>query len=236
MSKALIIAQKEIGAYFKSPIAYIVLVVAVSVFNVFFFLIIDQNKEATLREMFQVMEFMFVFILPLLTMKAFAEENSLGTAEFLMTTPTTNTAIVLGKYLGCLAFYSLLLGITLVYYAIIEIYGNPDRWATFLGYGGVWLEGALFISIGILTSSWTKNQVVAAISAYMIIFALYFSLALTQYCQGMLEAVLRYAGTWSHSENLFTGILSSADIIYYLSGIAFTLLLTRLSIENRLWR
>jgi len=105
LSKALTITKKEMAAYFKSPIAYIILIVTVSVFNMFFFIIIDTNREATLRDVFKIMEFLFVFIVPLLTMKAFAEEKASGTMEFLMTTPTTNTSIVLGKYWGSLIFF-----------------------------------------------------------------------------------------------------------------------------------
>ena len=102
------IAKKELSHYFKSPIAYIILVITITVFNMFFFIIIDNNQEATLRDVFKVMEFLFVFIIPLLTMKTFAEEKAAGTMEFLMTTPTKNSAIVLGKYLGSVIFFTLL--------------------------------------------------------------------------------------------------------------------------------
>ena len=111
MSKIIAIAKKELKTYFKSPIAYIVLILTVSVFNLFFFLIVNENREASLHDIFKVMEFLFIFIVPLLTMKLFAEEKSSGTMEFLMTTPTTNTEIVLGKYLGSLIFFSLILNI-----------------------------------------------------------------------------------------------------------------------------
>ena len=119
MNKVIIIAKKELAAYFKSPIAYIILILTISIFNIFFFMIIDENREVSLRDVFKVMEFMFVFLAPLLTMKIFSEEKSTGTMEFLMTSPTTNTAIVLGKYLGSLIFFSLLLIMTAVYYLII---------------------------------------------------------------------------------------------------------------------
>ena len=97
MNKSFVIAVKELKEYFKSPIAYIVLIGTISIFNIFFFLIIDQGQEVNLRDVFKIMEFLFIFIVPLLTMKIFAEEKFSGTMEFLMTTPTTNTAIVLGK-------------------------------------------------------------------------------------------------------------------------------------------
>ena len=236
MNKVLAIARKELAAYFKSPTAYILLILTVTVFNIFFFIIIDSNQESTLRDIFKVMEFLFVFIIPLLTMKTFAEEKAAGTMEFLMTTPTGNTAIVLGKYLGTLVFFSMIIGITFSYYAIIECFGAPDRVATMTGYLGVSLEGSLFIAIGLLISSLTRNQIVAAISTYMVVFLLYFSMSFIQYTQGELEGLVRYVSTISHMENFAVGLITAADLVYYVSGIIFFLVLTRLSIENRLWR
>ncbi len=236
--KILTIARKELSVYFKSPIAYIVLIGTVSLFNIFFFMIIDQNREAALKEVFQVMEFMFVFLVPLLTMRVFAEEKAAGTIEFLMTTPTSNTAIVLGKYLGALVFFSLLLLITTVYYFLIEYFAQPDRWATLAGFFGVWLEGALFIAVGILTSSWTRSQAAAAISSYVILFLLYFSTSFLPYVPagGPWEAVVRHLSTSTHAANFAVGVVAASDIVYDVSGILFCLVLTRISIENRLWR
>ncbi len=153
MNKILAIARKELAATFKSPVATIVLVITISAFNVFFYMIIGENREASLRDVFKVMEFMFVFIVPILTMRLFSEEKRAGTMEFLMTTPTTNTEIVLGKYLGSLAFFTVIIAFTFIYYPIIEFFGSPDIIATLAGYAGLWLEGALFIAVGMLVSS-----------------------------------------------------------------------------------
>lgn len=236
MNKIFAIAAKELKEYFTSPIAYIVLIVTISVFNIFFFLIIDQNQEANLRDVFKIMKFLFIFIVPLLTMKTFAEEKASGTMEFLMTTPTTNTAIVLGKYLGSLIFFSLIIGLTTSYYFILEFFGQPERLAILTGYLGVWLEGALFIAIGILASSLTKNQIISAISSYTVLFLLYFSISFIMYFNGHAETFIRYIGTWSHAENFTMGLITMADLVYYLSGILICILFTRLSVENRLWR
>ncbi|MBU1121455.1 MAG: ABC transporter permease [Candidatus Omnitrophota bacterium] len=236
MSKIFAIAAKELKSYFKSPIAYVVLIVTISVFNIFFFLIIDQNQEASLRDVFKIMEFLFIFIVPLLTMKTFAEEKLCGTMEFLMTTPTTNTAIVFGKYLGSLIFFSLIIGLTTSYYFILEWFSQPEALAILTGYLGIWLEGALFIAIGILASSLTRNQIISAISSYVILFLLYFSISFIKYFSGLGEILIRYIGIWSHTENFIMGLITMADLAYYLSGIFICILLTRLSIENRLWR
>ena len=236
MNKVFAIAKKELTDYFKSPIAYIVLILTISVFNIFFYMIVDQNREASLRDIFKVMEFMFVFLIPLLTMKIFSEEKLTGTIEFLMTSPITNTAIVLGKYLGSLIFFTLIISMTVTYYFIIEYFGQPDRRSILTGFLGIWLEGSFFLAIGILTSSWTRNQIIAAMSSYAILFSLYFSISFTNSLSGSVEAVVRYSGTWSHLGNFTVGLITIADVVYYLSGIIFCLILTRFGIENRLWR
>jgi ABC-2 type transport system permease protein len=236
MNKIGTLAQKELSGYFKSPVAYVILIATLSIFNIFFYMIIDQNREATLRDVFLVMEFMFVFLTPLLTMRIFAEEKSAGTMEFLMTTPTSPTAIVLGKYLGSLIFFSLILLMTGVYYIIIECFGQPDRLATLTGFLGLWLEGALFVSIGILASSWTRSQVVAAIVSYLILFALYFSPGFVRYVSVSLQGVIRYISTINHAANFTVGLITISDFVYYLSGILFCLILTRISIDHRLWK
>jgi ABC-2 type transport system permease protein len=197
-------------------------------------MIVDQNREASLRDMFQLMEFMFIFLVPLITMRMFSEEKLTGTMEFLMTAPVTNTAIVLGKYAGVLLFFSMMISMTFVYYGIIGYFGSPDKITTFSGYFGVWLEGAFFVSIGMMASSWTHNQIIAAMTSYMILFLLYFSSSFAHYFGGDIEVVIQQIGTLSHLENLVAGIVTVGDITYYLSGILFCVALTRLSIENRL--
>jgi len=142
--------------YFKSPIAYIILLVTISIFNIFFFVIIDTSHEATLRDVFKIMEFLFVFIIPLLTMRTFAEEKASGTMEFLMTTPTTNTAIVFGKFLGCCIFFTLIMIFTLSYYFIIDYFGEIDLLASLTGYwggvvGGIYVYCYRFIDLLINT-------------------------------------------------------------------------------------
>jgi len=235
LDKIFFIAKKELAAYFKSPVAYIILVLAISIFNFFFFIIIDHNREASLRDVFRVMEFIFVFFAPLLTMRVFSEEKLTGTMEFLMTAPVSNTAIVLGKYAGVLVFFTIMVSLTFVYYGIIEYFGNPDLIATVSGYVGIWLEGAFFLAIGMMASSWTRNQIVAAMTSYMFIFSLYFSTNLTRYFEGSVARFFQHLSTTNHLENLVAGIITIGDITYYLSGIFVCVVLTRLSIENRLY-
>jgi len=234
MDKIYFIAKKELLTYFKSPVAYITLVLSISVFNVFFFLIIDQNREVSLRDVFHVMEFMFLFLVPIMTMRLFSEEKASGTMEFLMTAPVTNTAIVLGKYLGVLVFFSILISLTFIYFAIIEFFGTPDRLTIASGYLGVWLEGAFFIAVGMMTSSWTRNQIVAAMISYVILFLLYFLINFSKYFSGTAETLIQYMSTLTHLEHFIVGVITLGDLVYYLSGIFICIVLTRLSIENRM--
>jgi len=236
MNKIFALTKKELHSYFSSPIAYIILIATLSLFNILFFMIVDQNREVSLRDVFQVMEFMFIFIIPLLTMKLLSEEKANGTMEFLLTSPLTPSMIVLGKYLSMLIFYSLLIGLTSVYYFIVEYFGEPDPYSILSGYIGIWLEGALFIAIGLLTSSWTRNQIIAAMTSYLILFFLYFSITFTKYFTGFAENFLIQVSTRTHLENFATGIITTSDVIYYLTGILLCLVLTRVSIDHRLWQ
>jgi ABC-2 type transport system permease protein len=236
MNKIIALTKKELRSYFSSPMAYIILIIMLSLFNTFFFLIIDENREVSLRDMFQLMEFILVFIIPLLTMKLFSEEKSNGTMEFLLTSPLTHTMIVLGKYLSMLIFYSLLIVLTCTYYLILEYFADPDPISIFSGYLGIWLEGAFFIAVGLLASSWTSNQIIAAMVSYLILFSLYFSTTFSKYVTGSSEQFLIQLSTRTHLENFANGMITPSDIVYYLTGILLCLVLTRLSIDNRLWQ
>ncbi|MBP9853983.1 MAG: ABC transporter permease subunit [Candidatus Omnitrophica bacterium] len=234
MNKIICIASKELKVSFQTPVAYILLCLSLTIFNIFFFIIIDENREATLRDMFTLMEFMFVFLIPLITMKTLAQEKESGTMEFLKTTPTTDAAIILGKYFGVLMFFSIMILLTLPYYLIIEHFGAPDRSAVLVGYLGLWLEGAFFIAIGIMTSSFTKSQVLAAMTSYILILLLYFSLSLTKYVSGSSLEILKYITVMPHTQNYFAGMILTSDIVYFLTGIVLCLMISRLGIEERL--
>ncbi len=233
MSKVICIAKKELSSYFKSPMAYIVLAMMISIFNIFFFLIIDQNREASLGDVFLVMDFMLIFLTPIITMRLFSEEKLTGTMELLMTAPISNTAIVLGKYIGVLTLFSIMIIITFFYYGVVEYFGQPDRLTILFGYVGVWLEGALFLSIGLMASSWTRNQIVAAMMSLSLIFLLYFSANISPHLTGSAETLFESISSLNHLENLVSGSFTVSDISYYFSGILVCLLITRVSIENR---
>ncbi len=151
-----------------------------------------------------------------------------------MTSPLTNTAIVLGKYIGVLALFSILILMTFVYYGVIEYYGNPDRMTILAGYVGIWLEGAFFIAIGMMASSWTRNQIIAAMVTYALLFSQYFATGFAKYFSAPTELFIQQLSAMNHLANFAVGIVTVGDITYFLSGILICIVLTRLSIENRL--
>ena len=114
------------------------------------------------------------------------------------------------------------------------MFGEPDKLAVFTGYLGIWLEGAFFISVGLLTSSWTRNQIVSAITSYVILFLLYFSMIYAKYLGGISHDIIQYLNTSTHLKNFAQGSVSVSDVVYYLSGILLCILLARVSIENRI--
>lgn len=233
MNQVTAIIQKELKQFFYSPVAYVVLFITLIIFNAFFYLIIDQSAEASLRDVFKVIEFMLVFIVPLLTMRSFAEERASGTFELLMTSPISNWSIVLGKFFGSLLFFIIFIALTIPYYIILEIFSQPDRLAIIVGYFGLLLEIMSFVAIGILFSSVTKSQIVAAISSYVVIFMLYFSVSAMKFLTGVPAKLVRYSSLWSHSESLMSGLLQTQDVFYFLSLTIFCLVLTRITLEQR---
>lgn len=232
MSKIFAIVRKELETYFGTPIAYIVLFVATVVFNVFFYVLVDQGREAQMRDMFLLMEFLFVFLAPILTMKLLAEERSSGTIEFLMTAPIRKAQIVFGKFLGAGMFFTFCLMPTGIFAMIMSSVRGFDLPVALCGYAGIWLEGLFFVSVGLLFSSMTRNQIIAAVSTYAVLLLLYFAAAFQGFFAGNMKGLTQYLSVQSHSAGFFVGMISSADLIYWISGIAVCLLLTRINLDR----
>src|SRR6478736_441523 len=186
MSNVLAIAQKELRAYFNSPIAYIVLGFFAVLFGWFYIGILDwfvrqgmqmgqcgmqgpQNmnvNQQMIRPLLLNMTVVFLFLLPLVTMRTYAEEKRSGTIELLLTSPLTDLQIVLGKFLGAMALYGAMLLVTLVHFGLLFAFGNPDWKPLAVAYLGLLLFGGCFISIGLFISSLTKNQIVAGAATF----------------------------------------------------------------------
>jgi ABC-2 type transport system permease protein len=170
MSRAIVIARRELASYFYSPIAYVAMTLFLLAAGFLFFDDFQPGKPVAMRTIFDWMVWLLVFIVPVLCMGLLAQEWSSGTIETLMTAPVGESEVVLGKFAGSLLFFIVLLAPTVIYVLMLRIYGRPDYGPIFSGYIGVLLVGALFISIALFCSSLTRSQIVAAVSTAAILF------------------------------------------------------------------
>jgi ABC-2 type transport system permease protein len=229
------IFKRELAGYFNSPIAYIFITVFLGLSSWLFFKGFFVVGQASLRMFFGVLPWVFLFFIPAITMRLWAEERKVGTMELLMTLPVTDTEAVLGKYLASLAFLGVSLALSLVIPVFVAILGDPDPGQVVGGYVGALLMGGAFLAIGLFISSLTENQIVAFIISVVITFGL-FILGEDFVLFGLpdrLVPVFSFIGLGGHYDSISRGVIDSRDIIYYLSVIVFFLYLNVKSIEVR---
>src|ERR1700750_2929486 len=170
MSRAYAIARRELLSYFFSPIAYVALAIFLLVCGMLFARDFTPGQPSEMRTIFEWMVWLLVFIVPVLSMGLLSQEWASGTIEPLMTAPLSEAEVIIGKFIGLLAFFFVLLIPTLFYVVLIRIYGQPDVRPIASGYLGIVLVGALYIAVGLFCSSLTRSQVVAAVSSAAILF------------------------------------------------------------------
>lgn len=234
----LTIFKKEFKSYFNSPIAYVYITVFLGVANWFFFRGFFFVNQADMRNFFGLMPWIFLFFIPAVTMKLWAEEKKLGTDEILMTLPINDYEVVFGKFLASLALLASIIGFSLILPIIVFYLGDPDGGTIVCGYLGLLLMGAAYLSIGLFTSTLTENQIVAFILGILISFAMLIignDIVLFS-APSWLVPTLRYLGLGSHFASIARGVIDSRDIIYYLSVIGFFTYLSIHSIESQKWR
>jgi ABC-2 type transport system permease protein len=236
MGNTLTIARRELGAYFNSPIAYIVITVFLLVSGYLFFAQVFLVGDATMRDFFGISPLIFIFFAPAITMRLLAEEKRSGTFELLITMPVTDWQVVMGKYLAALATLGVAILLTLAYPITISRLGELD-WGTVTGgYLGLILLGGAYLAIGVMASSWTRNQVVAFILSFAITFALYLCGKLLPLVPASLAPVIEYISLDAHFTNIARGVIDTRDLIYYASLIGACLFLATRSLESRRWR
>lgn len=235
MRNVLPIFRRDMFAYFYSPVAYIVISVFLILTGWFFTSEMFLSNESSLRSVFGIIPFIFIFFIPAVTMRLLSEERKSGTIELLVTMPVSDIEIVLGKYFAGLGFLIVALLFTLPYALTIMILGEPDTGMLFTGYIGLVLMGAAYVSIGIFASTVSKNQVVAFIISFAIIFVLWLINKFLMFVPPPLVPLLQYLSIDYHYENIGRGVIDSRDIAYYLSLIIFMLSLSKLSLESRKW-
>ncbi len=240
MRNALIIARREIEAYFVSPIAYVVIAAYLVVMGLLFSLVVAgrPGAEASLRFVFGNVFSAIILIIvgPLLTMRLLAEEQRSGTIELVLTSPVRDWEVVLGKYLAGLAVFLTMLIPTVIYPVLIDHFGNPDRGVFLTTYIGVILLGMALLSLGLLTSAVTQNQIVAAFLGLGLILLLTFAEFLASVVGDPFSDILSYLGLFSHFFDFLRGIIDTRDVVYYLSVTVGALFLTTQILGTRRWR
>jgi ABC-2 type transport system permease protein len=233
---AVIFCKKELKSYFDSPIAYIIITIFLLISGWFFFSDLFLVNQATLRNLFGIIPFIFMFFIPAITMRLLSEEKKSGTIEILLTLPVKDRQIILGKFLAGMILISVAVILTLVYAFTLSGLGSLDFGPVVTGYLGLILLGATYLSIGIFTSSLTQNQIVAFILSFLIIFVLYMLDNVLIFVPGFLAPVLEYLSVNYHFSNISRGVIDSRDVIYYLSLVFFFLFLAVRVLSSRKWR
>ena len=225
--------RKELKAYFNSPIAYVVMTVFLLMAGWFFTSDLFLVGQATLRTFFEVSRLIFVFFVPAITMRLLAEERASGSLELLVTYPVTDLEIVISKWLASVTLLVITLGFTLVYFFTVVVLGNPDEGTVFGGYLGLLLMGGAGCALGLFTSSLTRNQVVAFVLAFSVLFALFMLHNLLVFLPAGIGTVLEYLSFGYHLDNLSRGVIDSRDILYFLSLIVLGLALASDRLADR---
>jgi ABC-2 type transport system permease protein len=261
MKNIFAIAERDLKAYFTSPIAYVVLTIFLFLMGMFFYLAVTSLSQSAsmralqsaqtgqppdpidmpgevMRNLLQVMVSIMLFMLPLITMALFSEEKKRGTIELLLTAPVTDIQVVLGKFLAASLFYVILLASTLVELGVLYMYSHPALGPILTGYIGVLLYGLSFVALGMFISTLTENQIIAAILTFAMTLLLWLldGISKSAGVSGTLGAILSYLSVFQHLEDFMSGVIGTSHIIFYLSLTLVGLFLTYRSLDSLRWR
>jgi ABC-2 type transport system permease protein len=237
MSVAWAIFKKELRVSFASPLAYVFLGVFLLLAGLFFTLGVEQTGEASLRTMLSNLSISLLFLLPLLTMRHFAEEQRQGTFEFMMTAPVPLWALLAGKWAASLALCGLLLGGTGLFPLLLAYYGDPDWGIIASSYLGMGLCCSAFVAAGMFTSSLTDEPVAAGLGGVVVLLPFWIAGGAAEVvAQEQVRVVLRHLSFLTHLEPFTRGVVDSAHALWFgLFTFAF-LFFTWRSVESRRWR
>ncbi len=242
----LTIFRKEINAFFSSLIGYIVVGVFLTIMGLIMFIFPDTSllnyNYATLDQLFDIAPMVFMFLIPAVTMRSFAEEHQTGTIELLATRPLTDLQIVLGKFLAAWVLVLFALLPTLCYYYTVYQLGSPpgniDSGAIAGSYIGLALLAAGFCSIGVFASSLTNNQIASFVLATFLCFTFhwgFFFISKLPLFYGKVDDIVQMIGIDYHYMSISRGVIDTRDIIYFLSLVAVFVAGTVTSLERRKW-
>jgi ABC-2 type transport system permease protein len=242
----LTIFKKEVQQFFSSLIGYIAIIVFLLVLGLFMWIFPDTNildfGYATLDSFFNIAPYIFIFLIPAITMRSFAEEINTGTIELLSKRPVTELQIILGKYFAALLLVFIAILPTFIYfytvYKLASPVGNVDVGGILGSYFGLFFLGAVFVAIGIFCSSITSNQIVAFILGVFLCFFIYLAFSyLSQFgiFVGKNDYLVDSFGLSAHYDAMGKGVIDTRDVVYFLSLISAFILFTRTALSSRRW-
>jgi ABC-2 type transport system permease protein len=232
------ITWRELKTYFASPVAYVVSALFLVVNGYLFAFILLNGREASLRGVFSNTTFILLLLAPALTMRLLAEEQRMGTIELLLTAPVRDWQVVVGKFVGSLILFAvMLLGPTLYYVLILSVFGRPDYGPIITGYVGVLLLGASFLAVGVFASALTQNQIVAYFIGIAALILLWIADAGSSFAgSNFFGTALGYIAITRHYNDFFGGVISTTDVVYAFSVIAVSLFIATQLLQTRRWR
>ena len=254
MRNVLLICRKEINSYFASPIAYLLMAFFGLIIGFVFYTatrdmvrmgfmaqmqgqMMPQNvNDAIIKPLLGFASTVALFLIPMITMRTFAEEKRTGTIELLMTSPVRDVEIILGKWLGALALYLCVLGMSAVNLAMLFAWGKPDWKPVLVAYLGLILQGGCLLAIGVLISTMTRNQIVAGGVTFFVCLLLWLLSWFTAFDSSATASVVNYLSIVTHFENFSKGVIDTKDMVFYLSMIFFALFITHRAMESLRWR
>lgn len=256
-----IIIEKEMKQYFVSPIAYVVMMIFLTLSGYFFYVYMIQfsmnyQKFKNIAQVYKNSEylsqfnlnqmviapslynmvFIFLFILPLIMMRSFAEEQKQKTDQLLITSPMTSGELIMGKFFGSWIFILIMLLPTLAYQGLLLYFSSPEIGPIMTGYLGVVLFAAAGVSVGLFASSLTENQIIAAVISFVILLFM-FVINMGSISEGSwMYKILQYISVSDHIRNPLQGTIDTRDIVYFGSLIFLFLFMTKRSLESKGWR
>ena len=254
MRNTLTIFNREMKSYFASPIAYLLMAVFALIFGYFFYIAtaifvqrgmesqmmgrgtpMDMN-ELIIRPLLMNISVIGLFMIPMITMRLFAEEKRSGTIELLMTSPVRDLEIILGKWLAGVALFASILAVSSLNLGFLFMYGKPDWRPVLIGYLGLILQGGALLAIGAFISTMTRNQIIAGGGTFAACLLLWVLDWVSSYETAAWAKVLSYMSVVTHFETFSKGVLDTKDLVFYVSAIFLGLFLTARSLESLRWR
>ena len=255
MQNILAIWQREMKAYFVSPIAYVVLTVFLFLSGFFFYSILAAVVQSTMmqaqlgqgsqpidvpgiisRNFFGTTSVVLLFMIPMLTMGLFSEEKKRGTIELLLTTPVGNFQAMMGKYLASLTFLVIMFASSAITISALFLYGQPELKPILAGYLGLLLYGAALLSVGLFISTLTENQIVAVVITFGVILVLWLIESFATGAEGIAKNVLSYLSVIGHLDDFIKGVIDTSHLIFYLTFLFLGLFMTFRSLESMRWK